>query len=115
MNLQLGFAQFSQMDAVAAALLVIGWIGIGYLVDKPSINRPSVSNLMAEYRRDWLRNHVTREPRVFDAIFLTNMRHGTTFFASGCMLAIGGVIALVGNVDPLRGVAEDLSLQSGPS
>lgn len=51
---------------------------------------------------------VTREPRIFDAQMLTSLRQGTSFFASTCLLAMGGLLALIGNVDPLLGVTEGI-------
>ena len=114
MELLNGLQYLSALDALALALFFVGWIVVGWYVENPRKNHPSVSVLMEEYRRDWMRNHVTRNPRVFDAMILGNLRNGITFFASGCMLAIGGVLALLGNTDPLLGVAADLSLDSAP-
>lgn len=100
------------MDALALVVLFSGWIGIGFLIENPPARRPSVSSMMAEYRRDWLRQFVTRQPRIFDASVINGLRQGTSFFASACMIAIGGGIALIGNSDRLVGFAEDLTLQS---
>ena len=63
---------------------------------------------MSEYRREWMRVMVTREPRVFDSQMLMSLRQGTSFFASTCLLAVGGLLALIGNVDPLVGVTENI-------
>ena len=110
MTLLEGISQFTLLDGVAAALLIAAWLGIGWRVDHPGAAQQSVSSLMAEYRRMWMHNHLTRDPRVFDALVLTNLRQGTTFFASGCMIVIGGAMALIGNPEPLVGVAEDLAI-----
>ena len=58
---------------------------------------------------------ITREPRVFDAQLLAMIRQGTSFFASATMIAIGGCLALLGNTERLMGIAEDLTLEGGPS
>ncbi len=105
---------FSALDALAAGFLLLSWYGIGYWIEHSSPKNPSVTVLMERYRRDWMLQHVTRDPRVFDALTLSSLRQGTTFFASGCMIAIGGVLALIGNTDPLLNVASDLSLQQTP-
>jgi len=52
---------------------------------------------------------VTREPRVFDMIALTGLRQGGSFFASACMISIGGGIALLGQAERLAGLATDIS------
>ena len=69
---------------------------------------------MAEYRREWMRVFVTRDPRIFDSQIVSNLRQGTAFFASASMIAIGGGFALLGNADRLRGVAQDLALGAAP-
>ncbi|KAJ54653.1 membrane protein [Actibacterium mucosum KCTC 23349] len=112
MDMMFGLQQFSPLDAAGAVMLLVAWLGIGMWIENSSGNYPSVSRLMTGYRRDWLRHHITREPRVFDAMVLANLRNGTTFFASGCMLAIGGTLALLGNLDPIEGLARDLALQN---
>ena len=105
----------SLLDAIAVALLIAAWIGIGLLIEHPGRRRPSVTVLMADYRRDWMREFVRRDPRIFDAQMLGSLRQGTSFFASTCILAIGGVLALVGNTDGLTGVADELPLDQLPT
>ncbi len=102
---------FAPLDAAALALLLAGWIGISLLIDHAGPRNPSVSVLMMAYRREWMRQFVTRQPRIFDATIIDSLRQGTTFFASSCMIAIGGGLALVGNSERLVGLTNDLPLQ----
>ena len=67
MDLMAHLDLFSAADAVAVALLFLGWGLIGHLIDHASPRRPSVTVLMMEYRREWMRQFVTRQPRIFDA------------------------------------------------
>ncbi|WP_306116153.1 MULTISPECIES: DUF599 domain-containing protein [unclassified Roseovarius] len=108
-------SHFTTLDLAALCLLVLGWCVIGYLIENDFKNMKSVTTLMADYRREWMRHMVTREPRVFDAQILAMIRQGTSFFASATMIAIGGCLALLGNTDRLMGIAEDLTLEGGPS
>ncbi|WP_294619361.1 DUF599 domain-containing protein [uncultured Roseovarius sp.] len=105
---------FSNTDAVAVALLLTAWIVIGLLVENPPQSYPSVSVLMAQYRREWMVQMVSREPRIFDAQILSSLRQGTAFFASATMIAIGGCLALLGNMERFMGVASDLTLENDP-
>ncbi|QJD15592.1 DUF599 domain-containing protein [Paracoccus sanguinis] len=102
-------------DLVALALLLVAWFGTGRLIEKPPTSRPSVSMLMRRYRRDWMVQFVHREPRIFDGNILSSLREGTSFYASACMIAIGGGLALIGNTDPLAGIARDLEATEVPS
>ncbi len=97
------------LDAFAIAVFLAVWIWLGWRIGHPSATRPSVTVLMSDYRLQWMRAMVTREPRVFDSQIMTSLRQSTSFFASTCLLAIGGLLALIGNVELLDGVAMRLS------
>lgn len=105
---------FTPLDLAAVAGLFAAWLLIGWQIENPSSKRPSVSRLMAEYRREWMVQMVTRQPRIFDAQTLSTLRQGTSFFASAAMLAIGGVLAAIGNAERLVGIAQDLSMSRDP-
>lgn len=107
-------ALFSMLDCIAAGLLFGTWIIIGYAIENPPRSYPSVSVLMAQYRREWMVQMITRDPRIFDAQILATLRQGTSFFASATMIAIGGCFALFGNMERFIGVAEDLTLEADP-
>jgi len=100
------------LDGTALAVLLLTWVLTGWLVEHPPVSRPSVSALMATYRRDWMRQFVTRSPRIFDANVIDSLRQSTAFFASASMIAIGGGVALIGNVSKLEGLAQDLTLDA---
>ncbi len=97
-------------DLAAVALIFAVWVGIGWRIEHPSKTHLSVSVLMAEYRREWMRQMVNRTPRIFDSQILATLRQGASFFASASMIAIGGGLALIGNAAPLARVATDLQL-----
>jgi uncharacterized membrane protein len=101
------------MDLVAFAGLILAWVATGWFIEHPPAHHPSVSVLMNDYRRDWMRQFVTREPRIFDATVMDSLRQGTAFFASASMIAIGGGVALIGNAAVLKGLAAQLSLEEG--
>ncbi len=55
-----------------------------------------------------------RDNRIFDAQIMGTMRQGTSFFASTSVLAIGGILALIGNTDRLRNVAQEFAATTAP-
>ena len=114
MSLPERLSLFSPLDAVSVILIVFTWIAIGWRIEHTSQARPSVSRLVAQYQRDWMVQFVTREPRIFDSAILATLRQGASFFASASMIAIGGGMALLGNTERLRGVAQDLTQVSAP-
>lgn len=105
---------FSATDFIAVAVIVIAWVATTRIIEQSSDHRPSVSNLMANFRRDWMRRMAERDVRIFDAQIMNGLRQGTAFFASTTMIAIGGILALIGNTDLLAGVASDLTLNRAP-
>lgn len=106
---------FSTLDGLAVALLILGWFWVGWRIEHPSKGRPSVSVLMRQYRHQWMEQMITRQPRIFDATILGALREGITFFASACLIVIGGGLALIGNPERLSGVAEDLQFDQAPA
>ncbi|WP_212525172.1 DUF599 domain-containing protein [Actibacterium sp. MT2.3-13A] len=106
---------FDPLDALGVSVWLITWLAIGLAIERPPRGHPSVSTLMASYRRDWMDVMVTRQPRILDGAILSILRQGTTFFASASMLAIGGGLALIGNTERLLGLARDLKLDTAPA
>lgn len=102
-------------DIGALTYLFGSWLLIGYLSEHPPAGHPSVSTLMVRYRHEWMRQFITRQPRIFDSAILQTLREGTTFFASAAMIAIGGGMALIGNPEQLNRVATALELGEAPT
>ncbi|MCQ0970284.1 DUF599 domain-containing protein [Paracoccus sp. TK19116] len=100
-------------DLIALVMLFAAWLTIGWFIESPPQGRPSVSVLMTRFRREWMRQFVTRDPRIFDGNILASLREGTAFFASACMIAIGGGLALIGNTDQLRDLASEFEVGRG--
>ena len=105
-------AAFGVLDQIALAVVLLSWFWIGWFIEHPPAGRPSVSLLMQAYRREWMQQFLTRQPRIFDASMIDSLRQSTAFFASASMIAIGGAIAMIGNPAAVRGVAADLTLST---
>jgi len=115
MDFMTEFGSLNGLDGIAVAILIVVWLGISWWIEHPTAKRPSVTVVMSDYRREWMQVMVSRDPRIFDAQVMTSLRQGTSFFASTCLLAVGGVLALIGNVDPLRGVAQEIAMVQSPT
>ena len=102
----------SLLDVVALVSLLVAWLASGWLIEHPPARHLSVSHLMQDYRRDWMRAFVTRQPRIFDATVIDSLRQGTAFFASACMIAIGGGIAVIGNARTVETLTAELPLSA---
>lgn len=106
---------FTAADISAVIWLFASWYLVGWFTEHPPRRYPSVSVLMRDYRREWMTQLITRSPRIFDANILATLREGTAFFASACLIAIGGGLALIGNTDQLAGVARQFDMDHVPA
>lgn len=114
MTLSISLTLFDLFDLAAVTLLMTAWLFVGWRVEHAHPTKPSVSQIMADYRRDWMTQMITREPRIFDAQTIGTLRQGTSFFASTSVIAIGGALALAGNTDRLADMAEEITLVRTP-
>jgi uncharacterized membrane protein len=115
MTIRFHIGSLTAPDLIAVAAFILLWVASGWIIENPPARFPSVSVIMKQYRRDWMGEFVTRQPRIFDATLIDSLRQGTAFFASACMIAIGGGVALIGNSDRVEGLAADLTLgQAAP-
>ena len=102
-------------DYAALAVLILAWALTTARIEWHRTAKPSVSILMERYRRDWMAQMAARSDRAFDVLVLSNLRQGSAFFASGSLVALGGVLALAGNVEQIQAVAgERPFLHAGP-
>lgn len=102
------------LDVAAVAILFLTWGGITVVIERGLGARPSVSTLMAGYRREWMRQSVTRDPKVYDALIITSLRQSTAFFASTAVFVLGGLLAMIANIDRVSEVASDITLEQTP-
>ncbi|RYI07070.1 MAG: DUF599 domain-containing protein [Acetobacteraceae bacterium] len=112
--MMMNLATIPAFDLAMLGLLILAWVVSGRVSEVPPRSCPSVSSLMEEYRRDWMRTFVTRQPRIFDATLIDSLRQGTAFFASACMIAIGGGVAVIGNAAVVQRLTDEFPISGGP-
>lgn len=112
--MMMNLASIPGLDLAMLGILVAAWVISGWVSESPPKAWPSVSWLMEDYRRDWMRTFVTRQPRIFDATLIDSLRQGTAFFASACMIAIGGGVAVIGNAAAVQRLTDELPIGAGP-
>lgn len=97
------------IDFFALALFLVLWIVFSWLTGGAKIlNRPSLTQAMAERRREWIHNSLTRDLKMIDTQILAGLQNGTAFFASTSIFAIGGCFALLGATEQVDTVFRDL-------
>jgi uncharacterized membrane protein len=104
---------FAPLDFLAVGLLLGSWFGIGLIVERPLGRRRSVTVMMSELRREWMRQFARRENRIFDSQILGGLRQGSAFFASTSLVAIGALLTMAGNVDLIGAVSQGVFGRGG--
>ncbi|MEL6794796.1 MAG: DUF599 domain-containing protein [Pseudomonadota bacterium] len=95
-------------------LIALGWLGaaywlIGWLITHHPRGWLSAGEMATAYRGLWMKRAARRNPRVTDITLLATLRNGTSFLASMTMFAIGGAVALLGQIDLLESLAQDIA------
>lgn len=96
------------LDLIALASFLFGWIAFVLAAENLVGGRPTLNSSMNAQRERWMRAMASRELRMIDTGIMSGLQQGTAFFASSCLLAIGGCFALLGSTDAVLDVLGDL-------
>lgn len=102
----------STADIWAVSVFFAIWLAFEIITDHTALRFNSLSGLMAHKRREWMLVLAERDLRIVDTSILAGLQQGTAFFASSCILAIGGCFALLGSTDLVSGIYQDLPLET---
>ena len=95
-------------DLAALALFVAAWAIYSYTAEGRFSRRSTLTAAMNRQREVWMRTMAQRDLRMVDTSIMIGLQQGTAFFASSCILAIGGCFAILGSGDRVLGVMGDL-------
>ena len=103
-------ASFSQLDLIAILVFLGAWILFSWITDYSPIRKRNLSYLMAQERQRWMMVMLSRQLRIVDVSIINGLQQGAAFYASFCILAIGGCFALLGATDNVLQVVNDLPI-----
>ena len=103
-------ASFSQLDFIAVLIFLGAWILFSWITDYSPIRKRNLSYLMAQERQRWMMVMLSRQLRIVDVSIINGLQQGAAFYASFCILAIGGCFALLGATDNVLQVFNDLPI-----
>lgn len=104
----------STADFFALGWFLAAWLGFNLLVDASPLRKHTLSATMDEHRRRWMETMSLRPVRIMDVAILSGLQHGTAFFASTSLLAIGGCFALLNSTERVLQVATHLGITAIP-
>ncbi len=100
----------SQMDYIAVAVFAASWLTYSYILEFSRFKSRGISSLMATERQRWMLVMLERQLRIVDVSIINGLQQGAAFYASFCILAIGGCFALLGASDDVQQVFNDLPI-----
>ncbi|MBT3658991.1 MAG: DUF599 family protein [Rhodospirillaceae bacterium] len=99
-------------DILAIIWLVVWWSGYAALNCNPQTNRRELARVIDGYRHRWMERMLERDNRMADVnIIIAHIRSGA-LFASTTVLILAGIVALLGNVDWLIVMIDELAFST---
>lgn len=95
-------------DLVALGFFIVVWIVFSAISGGKFGSRPTLTMAMNNNRRAWMKTMSQRELRMIDTNIMNGLQQGTAFFASSCIIAVGGCFALLGSADRVLNVLSDI-------
>ena len=107
--------EFSTFDVLALLFFVACWFGHFWLVHSSKHRHKTITAHMNNFRIQWMRNMVTREAKMVDALIQNSLQQGVLFFASTSILLVGALLAGLGASDQAIALLKDLPFSSDTS
>ena len=101
---------FTNLDLIAGLVFLGSWAAYVLINEFSPWRGRGISSLMAEERRRWMLAMQRRQLRIVDISIINGLQQGAAFYASFCILAIGGSFALLGATDNVLRVFNDLPI-----
>lgn len=101
---------FTLFDLIGLGWYLAFWMGFSFFADHSRLSSNTLSSLMNDHRRRWMRTMARRNLRMVDTAIISGLQNGTAFFASTSLLAIGAGFALLNSTELALQVSRDLSL-----
>jgi len=86
-------------DWAALAWFIAMWAGYDWFARFWGARRPSLLLTTNRWRRYWMLQATSRDPRVLDGVITQSLSTSPSFFASTTIIIIGGLLALLGTTD----------------
>jgi uncharacterized membrane protein len=86
-------------DALALAAFFTLWVGYAWFAKAWGRRKPSLLATTNRYRRYWMAQASSRDPRMLDGLINQSLSQTPAFFSSTSILVIGGLFALLGTTE----------------
>lgn len=106
-------SEVTPLDYVSFAWFLFCWFGYAFYVEYGPRKDNCMNHSLSLYRRRWMFEMLKRENRILDSTLIGNLLNAAVFFASTSIIVVGGLIAVLGSVDQVTALLEELPLNVG--
>jgi uncharacterized membrane protein len=98
------------LDTAAVAWFFGSILVYRFVAEWGPFKSQGIAAVVQAQRLAWMRNMAIRENRVLDGVVLQALSQGNAFFASTCVIVIGGMAAILGSGEKVQAMLERLPL-----
>lgn len=102
------FSLLPWFDWLSLIWFFTAWIAYSWFTRTQGEKQGSLIATTNRYRRDWMEQVTSRDPRVLDGIITQNLSSTPAFFCSTTIIVIGGLFALLGSTDKAAELVRDI-------
>ncbi len=97
----------SWADLVAPLVFLVSWGIYAALADGSPRGRGGLARRLHEYRLAWMHEMLRRDNRIVDVQIIQLLAQNISFFASGAVLIVGGLVAVLGAGEQVQAIVAD--------
>lgn len=98
---------FDTLDWIAFGWFLLCWAGYTIYAKQRANHGVTLSSVLMEFRRLWMRNMLGRDNRAPDFFLLGNLTHMGSFLASTSILVIAGIVTIIYSADSVVDLLAD--------
>lgn len=102
------FSLLPWADWLALVWFFGAWLAYAWFTKTQGEKHNSLIATTNRYRRDWMVQATSRDPRVLDGLIVQNLSSTPAFFSSTTIIVIGGLFALLGSTDKAAEIVRDM-------
>lgn len=102
-------------DALALATFFALWVGYAWFAKYWGRRKPSLLATTNRYRRLWMMQASSRDPRMLDGLITQSLSQTPSFFSSTSILVVGGLFALLGTTEQATELVKEIPFAQATS
>lgn len=103
---------FSAADLFAVGFFILSWFGYFWIINRSPLRVRTITYHMNKMRVQWMKVHIQRDVKMFDALIQNGFQQGVLFFASTSILIVGAMLAGLGSTEEAIDMLTDLPFTS---